>query len=155
MTSIVNSIKIAGPVEAIFDLVTSARFWPEWHPASQGVGGVTQRPYRLGDTIREKVRIGPSDFQVTWNVVEHERPTRVVLDSQIPRVRITYTFRPCDGGVDYSRALEYDDTFLHAVAPDLKARAELMHQQSELALQRLKALVERILRSEKTDSFEG
>ena len=39
MAAVVNTIKIGGPAEAVFDLVTTARFWPEWHPATRAVGG--------------------------------------------------------------------------------------------------------------------
>ena len=42
MAAVVNTIKIGGPAEAVFDLVTTARFWPEWHPATRAVGGLTR-----------------------------------------------------------------------------------------------------------------
>ena len=148
MAAVVNNIKIGGPAEAVFDLVTTARFWAEWHPATRAVGGVTQRPYRLGDTVQEKGQLGPSEFLVTWKVIEHASPTRIVLECQTPPAKIAYTFRPCDGGVEYSRSLEYDETSLHAVAPNPRAIEEFMHRQSEEALGRLKALVEKILREE-------
>ncbi|HMB05745.1 MAG TPA: hypothetical protein VKP69_18670 [Isosphaeraceae bacterium] len=112
--------------------------------------GWTQRPYRLGDTVQEKGQLGPSEFLVTWKVIEHASPTRIVLECQTPPATITYTFRPCDGGVQYSRSLEYDETSLHAVAPNPRAIEEFMHRQSEEALGRLKALVEKILREEET-----
>ena len=38
MAAVVNNIKIGGPAEAVFDLVTTARFWAEWHPATRPVG---------------------------------------------------------------------------------------------------------------------
>ncbi|MGR9108225.1 MAG: SRPBCC family protein, partial [Gammaproteobacteria bacterium] len=82
MTSIVNTVTIAGDPKAVFDLITTARFWPLWHPASMAVGGVTERPYGLGDKIREGAKIGSQSFHVTWTVLEHVRPSRVVLQTE-------------------------------------------------------------------------
>ena len=48
MTSIVAVTRIAGAPGPVFDLITSARFWPEWHPATLSVSGVTQRPISSG-----------------------------------------------------------------------------------------------------------
>lgn len=42
MKTITNRITITGDLAAIFDLVTTTRFWTAWHPATTGVGGVTQ-----------------------------------------------------------------------------------------------------------------
>jgi uncharacterized protein YndB with AHSA1/START domain len=36
------------PIDAVFDVVTTARFWPEWHPATRGVEGDIDHPARLG-----------------------------------------------------------------------------------------------------------
>jgi hypothetical protein len=33
------------PIGAVFDVVTTARYWTEWHPATRGVEGIsTTRP---------------------------------------------------------------------------------------------------------------
>ena len=150
MITVVNAITIAGPAEAVFDLVTTAGFWPDWHPATRAVGGVTRRPYRLGDIVWEKGQVGQSEFLVIWKVVEHESPTRVALECQAPRARITYTFQPGDDGVKYTRTLEFDETALEAAVSNPRALEEFMHQQSAQALKQLKALVERILQDERT-----
>src|SRR4051812_22779108 len=49
MALIVTTVPILGPAEAVFDLVTTARFWPDWQPATLAVGGVTERPFGPGD----------------------------------------------------------------------------------------------------------
>ena len=41
MATITNAIQIQGALAPIFDLITTTRFWPQWHPATIGVGGVT------------------------------------------------------------------------------------------------------------------
>ncbi len=65
MTTVTNAVTIAGDPAAVFDLVTSARFWPQWHPATRVVGGVTERPFGLRDRIYEAGRIGAQNFQTS------------------------------------------------------------------------------------------
>jgi hypothetical protein len=53
-SAFVNTVTINGTSKAVFDLITTARLWPQWHPATKGVGGVVERPYGLGDLIHER-----------------------------------------------------------------------------------------------------
>jgi uncharacterized protein YndB with AHSA1/START domain len=147
---IVNTIPIVGPPEAVFDLVTTARFWPQWHPATQAVGGVTERPYQLGSHIHERGRIGNRDFQVTWTVVEHVRPSRVVLRTERPPAQITYTFQARDGTTVFTRELQYQVDNPAAVSATPNALDRLMREQSAQAVHQLQGLVEQILRAEAT-----
>jgi hypothetical protein len=148
MKSVVNSILIQGRVEAVFDLVTCARFWPQWHPATLGVGGVIQRPFLLGDVIRERARIGQEVYEGDWTVAEHVRPSRVVLRALGGRLHIRYLFAGLGKATELQRELEFDPEDLRASAPDTDALAQLMHDQSEQALRKLKVLVEGILDQE-------
>jgi uncharacterized protein YndB with AHSA1/START domain len=148
MTSVVNTVTITGAPEAVFDLITTARFWPQWHPASMAVGGVTERPYGLDDRIHERGRIRDQDFQITWQVVEHVRPSRVVLQSGRSPARITYSFQGRDGATVFTRKLEYKMENFTAVAATPDEVDRLMRVQSEQAVNELKALVEKILREE-------
>src|SRR5207245_6581510 len=122
--------------------------WRQWHCASRVVGGVTQRPYELDDVIHERGEVAGIRFDVTWKVVEHTRPSRVVLRAESPPVRIVYIFAGSDGAVELRRELEYDEARFRAVVSDPKALRRLLHAQSEEALRRLKDLVERTLRGE-------
>jgi hypothetical protein len=153
MTSIVNTITIAGSAGGVFDLVTTARFWPQWHPASRAVGGVTQRPYQGGDVIHERGEVAGIPFDVTWKVVEHIRPLRAVLRAEAPPARIIYTFGCPAEGIELRRELEYDEAVFRAAAPDPVALRRLLYAQSEEALRRLKQLVERVLREESVQSI--
>jgi hypothetical protein len=148
MTLVANAIRIAGPAEPVFDLVTTARFWPRWHPASRAVAGVTERPYRLGDVIHESVSLAGVDAQVSWKVVEWVRPTRVVLRAQTSSAQITYSFEGLGELVEFRRELEYDESRLRQAVPEPADLGRLMHDQSERGLRRLKELVEAILAAE-------
>lgn len=146
MTRVLNAILICGRLEAVFDLVTSTRFWPHWHPATLGVGGVTQRPILFGDVIRERARIGSEIYEGDWTVVEHARPSRVVLRGRGGRLHIRYTFAAAEEATDFRRELEFDPEDFRASAPDTPTLVRLMHAQSEQALQKVKVLIEGILR---------
>jgi len=147
MASVEATVEINGQAEAVFDLVTMARFWPRWHPATRAVGGVVERPYQLGDLVQERAEIGGMTAQVTWRVAEHERPRRVVLEETSLRATIAYDFEPIEEGVVFRRRLDYDDTPFRAL-PDPGAMHSVMQDQSEEALRRVKELVERILAAE-------
>ncbi|MEZ4863667.1 MAG: SRPBCC family protein [Caldilineaceae bacterium] len=148
MTTITNHTHILGPAAAVFDLVTTLRFWPAWHPATTGVGGVTQRPFQLGDKLLERAQIGARSHEGIWTVVAHERPHRATLRMGNGRLQISYTFTPNGNGVDFARTLEYQPADFAASIPDPDQLASYMFTQSEQALARLKALVEEILATE-------
>jgi hypothetical protein len=39
MPRVSHQFVVDRPIGAVFDVVTTARFWPEWHPATRAVGG--------------------------------------------------------------------------------------------------------------------
>ena len=148
MSSVVTTVWIDGPIEPIFDLVTTTRFWPQWHPATIEVGGVTERPVLSGDVVRERAQIGAKVYEGNWTVVEHQRPSRVVLRGESGRVQITYLFQAHGTATEFRRVLEYRAEDFGAGVDDPEALQKLMHQQSEEALHKLKQLVESILKEE-------
>jgi hypothetical protein len=150
MDSVTNTIRILGQPAAVFDLVTTTRFWPQWHPATTGVGGVTERPFLPGERIRERAQIGTRTYEGTWQVIEYDRPQRVVLRGESGRIQITYTFAAAAEAVQFSRQLTYYPEDFAASVPDLSRLSTLMHVQSEQALQKLKILIEQILHAEQT-----
>lgn len=149
MAFLTSATTIDGPIGPVFDLVTSARFWAEWHPATRAVFGVTQRPYRPGDVVHERVKFGGLELVVSWRVAEHESPRHVLLQSLTSAAKIIYTFEDLGGSVAYRRDLEYDGGLLRAAIPSVGDWDALMQAQSDEGVARLKALVERILREER------
>lgn len=148
MTTIASIATISGPAEAVFDLVTSARFWPEWHPATLSVSGVTHQPYELGDVVQERVRFAGLELDVTWRVAEHVRPSRVVLQALTSPTRITYSFEARGDAIEFRRELEYDEKLLKLLLRDTDDPDALMQAQSDEGVRRLKELVEQRLRDE-------
>jgi hypothetical protein len=148
-SKVVNTVSIAAKdPNKVFDIITSARFWKTWHPATYAVAGVTERPYLLDDVIHERVQAVGKDFVITWKVVQHDRPKLVVLESKKSPLRITYSFKAQGEAVEFTRELEYDEALVRKALPDVKDFHRLNHEQSEEALNRLKELVEKTLRAE-------
>ncbi len=142
-----NEIQIEGPPERVFDLVTTAKYWTEWHPATFAVSGATEQPMQLGQTIREVVNIFGVPGGVEWQVVQRERPYTLQLrgsSGPIARATIRYTFQPQGESVKFTRTLEY--AFLGLGGPlDWFWIKPIMESQSAVALKNLKLLVERQL----------
>ncbi len=145
---VTKSILIRGNAERIFDMVTTAKYWPQWHPATVGVSGAIEQPMQRGDKIRERARIAGVEAEGDWTVADLERPTRVVLKmagTRLGDLQIAYRFAPRGEDVEFTRELEFDSSKLPAMIPASLVERQ-MDSDSEQALKRLKDLVERILR---------
>ncbi|MFN8472428.1 MAG: SRPBCC family protein [Anaerolineae bacterium] len=134
-----NEIVIARPLAAVFDTATTAKYWPEWHPATLSVAGQIDRPARLGDVIIERVQLGPRAGEGAWTVVEDDHPHRLVLKTSVAlgEMSITYTADATPDGTVFRRDLEYPD-----LGPPME---ELMRTQSAVGMENLKALLERLI----------
>ncbi len=148
LASVVTTITIDGNLEGVFDIITTARFWPQWHPATTEVGGVTQRPYQLGDRIHERGRIRNKDYLITWKVTEYIRPTHVVLRSERSAAEITYSFHENVYKTVFERNLEFRMEDLDDLMLTRDQVVGLMKAQSESAVNEVKNSVEKILREE-------
>ncbi len=82
MATVINTTRIAGPVEAVFDLATTARLWPRWHPATAAVGGVTERTYLVGDAVHERIAFHGFTANAVWRVTERRRPEWVAFRAE-------------------------------------------------------------------------
>ncbi|MFO0957942.1 MAG: SRPBCC family protein [Isosphaeraceae bacterium] len=146
MANIAAEVEIEGPIAAVFDLATSARFWREWHPATLAVSGVTERPYQPGDVIFEHARIGPREFRIAWVVEALHRPRSAILRNPDSGARIRHDLEPSPGGVRLRFELAYDEALVgegqEAIFRDLIGR------QSREAVSRLRDVIGRILRDE-------
>ena len=145
MGQVTNAVFIRRPASAVFDTATTARYWPQWHPATLRVSGVTDRPVRLGEQITEVARIAGRTGTAHWTCVEYDHPRRLVLEATGTagaRARIVYTFVERDGGVEFTRALTYHFPGLLGTLLEPLVIARLMRRQSQVAMENLKALIE-------------
>jgi len=125
------------PIDAVFDVVTTARYWTEWHPATRGIEGDVDHPARLGDHITEHVTIAGLEGTGTWTVVEHDRPHHLALETELTlgRLRISYQLAAVADGTRFQRDLD-----LPELGPQITA---VMAAQSEAGVASLARLVER------------
>jgi len=146
-TLVRNKAEIVGPLDAVFDLITTARYWPELHPATLEVKGSIYHPVLLGETIEERVNIFGVPGTVTWTVVERRRPHGLTLRGRSRRggrAEIHYDFSANGGRVTFTRTLRY--AFLGLAGPlDWLWVKPIMERQSAIATRNLKALVERLV----------
>jgi hypothetical protein len=125
------------PIVAVFDVVTTARYWTEWHPATRGVEGDVDHPARLGDRIVEHVVIAGIEGTGTWTVVEHDRPHHLALETELAvgRLRISYQLAAVADGTRFQRDLDFPE-----LSPQVAA---VMDAQSRAGVASLARLVER------------
>lgn len=104
---------VAGrPAAAVFDVVTTARFWPSWHPATRGVEGDIDEPARLGDQIIGHVTIAGIEGTGTWTVTEYDPPRHLALEADLAfgHLRIAYELAAePGGGTRFQRDLDFPD----------------------------------------------
>lgn len=137
-THLRHEIVVPRRVEAVFDVATTVRHWPEWHPATVGVSGNIEKPAQLGDRITEHVRIAGREGSGTWTVTVCEPPHRLVLDAPgtgIGHLRIEYTLTPDGSGTRFVREL--------ALPPLPPAITAVMDAQSQAGITALGELLER------------
>lgn len=143
---VTRSVLLSGKADWVFDLVTTAKYWPQWHPATIRVSGAIENPMRLGDVIRERARIAGMEAEGDWTVAEIERPTRVVLKMPATRLgdlQISYQFAPRGDEIEFTRELEFDASRLPALVPASLVERQ-MDSDSVEALKRLKVLIDRL-----------
>jgi uncharacterized protein YndB with AHSA1/START domain len=122
------------PIEEVFDVVTTARYWPQWHPATRRVEGDVDGPTQLGHRITEHVTIAGTDGTGTWTVVERDRPHHLALetDLHVGHLRISYWFSATAGGTRCRRDLDIPD-----LGPQVKAAMQAQSTQGMANLARL------------------
>ena len=140
-----NTVLIGRVRTSVFDAATTARYWPQWHPATRAVEGAIDHPVQLGEAITEHVNIAGREGVAHWTCVEYVRPERLVLDATGAggtTARITYTFAERPGGTEFTRAMRYNFLGQPDGSPQAAARDQVMQAQSTVAMNNLKALIE-------------
>lgn len=137
-----NSILIHKPIATVFEYATTPGNWPQYHPNSLGVSGVTDRSVLVGDVTREHAILMGRAGEGDWRVVGRDAPHMVMWTISNPgfKASLLYAFERKPSGTQFTRILSYD-------TPDLpeatKAKFEqFMSDESEKAVQNLKKVLE-------------
>lgn len=75
MAHIAGNVRIAAPLEQVFDTVADSRNEPSFNPAMVDVELLTPPPVRVGTTFL--ARMGKSRTEMLVQVTEYERPHRL------------------------------------------------------------------------------
>ena len=132
-------------MEEVFDFITTACKWTQWHPATVSVSGAIFHSALEGETIVEKVGFGIARDRFAWKVEEREAPHRWVIRAKSERhgqkVKIAYTLKPEDGGTRWEREM----TFYFPGSFKLLDRLvfnKILTRNSQTAVRQLKELME-------------
>ncbi|KAL1408055.1 hypothetical protein Q8F55_004852 [Vanrija albida] len=105
-----NEARFAFPIKPVFELITHAKYWTEWHTASKAVGGVTERAYTLGDLVYEYGEYDDgTKHHMFWVVAAQDREgyTLSVLIAEEQRVGLRYLLREEGGVTHFARETIY------------------------------------------------
>ena len=75
------AIVIARPVEEVFDFVSDARNRPLWDDSVDSEELTSPEPIGMGSTVRTRMRSMGRDYQLDWEIVQHEPPNRQRIES--------------------------------------------------------------------------
>jgi carbon monoxide dehydrogenase subunit G len=100
------SVQIARPPQEVFAFVADARNRPLWDESVDSEELTSPEPIGVGSTVRTTLHSMGREYVLTWEIVEHEPPTRMRIESTSGPFPTTleYALTEQDGGtlVDFS-----------------------------------------------------
>ena len=91
-------IRLAAPVERVFDTAADSRHEPSFNPAMTGVELLTPPPIGLGTRFR--ARMGKAGMEMLVELTEFERPHRLGSRTTSSMMETSGTLTFADGGED-------------------------------------------------------
>jgi uncharacterized protein YndB with AHSA1/START domain len=141
-----RSIELKAPPDRVYDVVMDPRRLEEWVTIHVGLKSAPNGELERGSELVQCLKLAGRRFDVHWDVVEADRPKRVVWEGRGPvhsRAKVVYELRPGD---DNRTAFSYVNEYSLPGGPlgriaggALRGVAE---RESERTLERLKGLVE-------------
>jgi hypothetical protein len=110
MLDVRNEIEVGASKEVVFSLLTTPHFWPSWHVSTRAVSGVTDQPYRLGESFEEHATIAEQPAELVWTCVAHDAPHAAAIETREKSVRISYLLHETNGRTKIARQLTVDPT---------------------------------------------
>jgi carbon monoxide dehydrogenase subunit G len=75
------AITIARPIEEVFAFVSDARNRPRWDESVDSEELTSPEPVGVGSTVRTRMRSMGRDYELGWEIVEHDPPARQRIES--------------------------------------------------------------------------
>ncbi|HEY2603474.1 MAG TPA: SRPBCC family protein [Thermoleophilaceae bacterium] len=141
-----RSIELDVPPERVYDLVMDPQRLEDWVTIHAGLKDAPSGELRKGSELVQSLKLAGRRFDVHWEVVQAEKPKRVVWEGKGPvhsRAKVVYDLDPDgDGKTCFSYTNEYSmpgGPLGRIAAGALKHTAE---RESERTLQQLKRIIE-------------
>ena len=75
------AVVIARPLDEVFGFVSDARNRPSWDESVDSEELTSPEPIGIGSTVRTRMRSMGRDYEIDWEIVEHEPPTHQRIES--------------------------------------------------------------------------
>lgn len=141
-----RTIEIEAPPERVYDLVMDPRRLGDWVTIHAGLKEAPGGDLRKGSELVQSLKLAGRRFDVHWEVVQAEKPKRVVWEGKGPvhsRAKVVYDLdTDRDGKTCFSYMNEYSmpgGPLGRIAAGALRRTAE---RESERTLEELKRIVE-------------
>jgi uncharacterized membrane protein len=136
------AILISRPVEDVFTFVADARNRPRWDESVDSEELTSPEPIGVGSTVRTRFRSMGRPYEYTWEIVEHEPPSRMRVESTTGPFPTTldFQFTPREGGTWVEASVTGRPAGLMRAMQPLVARTT--QQNLDRAYPRLKRLME-------------
>jgi uncharacterized membrane protein len=136
------AVVISRPRDEVFAFVADARNRPRWDDSVDSEELTSPEPIAVGTTVRTRLRSMGRQYEYTWEVVEHEAPERMTIESTSGPMSTTLAYRLAegDGGTSVQFSVTGRPTGLLRLLEPLIARTTQGNLDKGFA--RLKALLE-------------
>jgi Polyketide cyclase / dehydrase and lipid transport len=135
-------ILISRSVDDVFAFVGDVRNRPRWDDSVETEALTSPEPIGVGSTVRTRLRSMGKDCEYTWEIVEHEPPIRMKVESTSGPFPTTLAFQfdSQDGGTLVNASVTGRPTGLLRLLQPIIARTT--HKNLDRGYARLKRLLE-------------
>jgi hypothetical protein len=136
------AILISRPLEEVFTFVADARNRPRWDESVDSEELTSPEPIGVGSTVRTRFRSMGRPYEYTWEIVEHDPPRHMRVESTSGPFPTTlvFDFSNRDGATWVEASVTGRPTGMMRVMQPLVARTT--QQNLDRAYPRLKELLE-------------
>jgi Polyketide cyclase / dehydrase and lipid transport len=86
-------VLVSRPQEDVFAFIADARNRPSWDESVISEELTSPEPIGVGTTVRTHLRSMGREYEYTWEVVEHEPPNRMTIESTSGPFPTTLSYR--------------------------------------------------------------
>ena len=90
------SLLISRPIDEVFAFIADARNRPRWDDSVDTEELTSPEPIGVGSTVRTTLRSMGREYVYTWEIVEHQAPSRQTIESTSGPFPTTLEYRLTD-----------------------------------------------------------